>query len=94
MGREDIAVVTLNPALTATGFFQAQANPEQLPDPDMGTAAPAEDVAREVLSLDRRPRPERSLRWKWRLLGILSILAPGALTGCSSSAWEAAGRRR
>lgn len=73
---EDIAVVTLNPALTATGFFQAQANPEQLPDPDMGTAAPAEDVAREVLSLDREPRPERSLRWKWRLLGILSILAP------------------
>lgn len=72
----DIAVATLNPALTATGFFQAQANPEQLPDPDMGAAAPAADVAREVLSLDRDPRPERSLRWKWRVLGILSILTP------------------
>lgn len=73
---EGIAVTTLNPALTATGFFQAQANPEELPDPDLGSAAPAADVAREVLSLDRRPRPERSLRWKWRLLGILSILSP------------------
>lgn len=75
---EDIAVTTLNPALTATGFFQAQANPEALPDPDLAAAAPAADVAREVLALDRRPRPERSLRWKWRLLGILSILSPRA----------------
>ena len=71
-----IAVTTLNPALTATGFFDAQANPEALPDPDLGTAAAAEDVAREVLELDRNPRPERSLRWKWRMLGILSILTP------------------
>lgn len=72
----NIAVATLNPALTATGFFEAQDNPEGLPDPDLGTAAAAEDVAQEVLELDRRPRPERSLRWKWRLLGILSILTP------------------
>lgn len=72
----DIAVTTLNPALTATGFFEAQPNPAGLPDPDMGGAAATEDVAREVLALDRRPRPERSLRWKWCLLGILSILTP------------------
>ncbi len=72
----DIAVATLNPALTATGFFQAQANPEALPDPSLETAAAAGDVAQEVLALDRKPRPERSLRWKWRLLGILSILTP------------------
>lgn len=72
----NIAVATLNPALTATGFFEAQANPDALPDPDLGTAAAAEDVAQEVLALDRKPRPERSLRWKWRLLGILSILTP------------------
>lgn len=71
-----IAVSTLNPALTATGFFQAQANPEALPDPDLGTAAGPGDVARAVLELDRNPVPERSLRWKWRLLGILSILTP------------------
>lgn len=73
---ERIAVVTLNPALTATGFFQNQIDPEDLPDPDLARASPAIDVAREVLRLDRNPRPERSLRWKWRLLGILSILAP------------------
>jgi len=72
----DIAVTTLNPALTATGFFDAQANPRDLPHPDLGDAAAADDVAREVLALDREPRPERSLRWKWRVLGILSILAP------------------
>lgn len=71
-----ISVVTLNPALTATGFFQAQANPESLPHPDLGDAAPAEDVAHEVLALDESPSPERSLRWKWRILGILSILTP------------------
>ncbi len=73
---DGIAVPTLNPALTATGFFQAQSNPEDLPDPDLGTAAGPGDVARAVLDLDRQPVPERSLRWKWRLLGILSILTP------------------
>jgi NAD(P)-dependent dehydrogenase (short-subunit alcohol dehydrogenase family) len=73
---DGIAVCTLNPALTATGFFDAQANPAGLPDPDLSTAARAEDVAAEVRALDRAPRPERSLRWKWRLLGALSVIAP------------------
>lgn len=73
---DDIQVCTLNPALTATGFFEAQPNPSALPNPDMGSAVAADDVAHEVLALDRKPRPERSLRWKWRMLGILSILTP------------------
>ena len=73
---DDIAVVTLNPALTATGFFEAQSNPNKLPDPDLGRAAASEDVAAHVFKLDRRPEPERSLRWKWRILGILTILIP------------------
>lgn len=73
---DGIAVSTLNPALTATGFFENQPNPAALPHPDLAAAAPARDVAREVLALDRRPVPERSLRWKWRLLGILSAIAP------------------
>jgi len=71
-----IAVCTLNPALTATGFFANQANPAALPAPDLADASPARDVAREVLALDQRPIPERSLRWKWRLLGVLSVLTP------------------
>ena len=71
-----IAVCTLNPALTATGFFEAQPNPAGLPHPALEGAAAAEDVAHEVLALDRRPRPERSLRWKWRVLGMLSVFAP------------------
>lgn len=75
---DDIAVCTLNPALTATGFFEAQANPSGLPGPDLGAAARTDEVAREVLELDRRPRPERSLRWKWRALGVLSVLFPRA----------------
>lgn len=74
--RDGISVCTLNPALTATGFFEAQANPAGLPHPDLSGASAAGDVAREVLELDRRPRPERSLRWKWRVLGMLSVLAP------------------
>jgi len=73
---ERIAVCTLNPALTATGFFEAQENPSGLPHPDLGDAAGAEQVAREVLALARCPYHERSLRWKWRLLGALSVLAP------------------
>jgi 3-oxoacyl-[acyl-carrier protein] reductase len=73
---EGIAVCTLNPALTATGFFQAQVNPSQLPDPDLSEADPAETVAQWVLQLDRNPQPEVSLRRKWRWLGILSVVAP------------------
>ena len=74
--QEGIEVCTLNPALTATGFFEAQANPAELAHPDLSGAAPAEAVARAVLALDRSPRPELSLRWKWRLLGVLSVLTP------------------
>lgn len=73
---EGIAVCTLAPALTTTGFFEAQENPAGLAHPDLSRAAGPEDVAREVLALDRRPRPERTLRWKWRALGALNVLAP------------------
>jgi len=74
--RDGIHVSTLNPALTATGFFDAQENPAGLPHPDTSTAAASIDVARHVLELDARPEPERSLRWKWRLLAVLSVLRP------------------
>ena len=73
---DEIAVCTLNPALTATGFFEAQPNPSGLPHPDLAEAAGPLDVAREVLALDRAPEPERTLRAKWRWLGMLSVLAP------------------
>ncbi|MEZ6002896.1 MAG: SDR family oxidoreductase [Planctomycetota bacterium] len=73
---EGIAVCTLNPALTATGFFQAQANPSDLPDPDLSQAEPAERVAGWVLELDRKPQREVFLRSKWRWLAILSVLWP------------------
>lgn len=73
---DDIAIANLEPALTATGFFEAQENPAGLPHPDLADAAGPEDVAREILALDRAPIPERNLRWKWRLLGALSVLAP------------------
>ncbi|MBL8858479.1 MAG: SDR family oxidoreductase [Planctomycetes bacterium] len=71
-----IAVCTLNPGLTATGFFEAQPNPSRLPDPDFAQSTGADHVARHVLALDRSPRPEVSLRTKWRLLAVLSVLAP------------------
>ncbi len=73
---EDIAVCTLNPALTATGFFQAQANPSGLPDPDLSRAESAEGVAAWVLKLDKQPQREVFLRRKWRLLAILSVAWP------------------
>jgi NAD(P)-dependent dehydrogenase (short-subunit alcohol dehydrogenase family) len=73
---EDIAVCTLNPALTATGFFEAQSNPSALPDPDLTDAAGPEEVAAEVLKLARSPRPERSMRRKWLALTALGLFAP------------------
>jgi NAD(P)-dependent dehydrogenase (short-subunit alcohol dehydrogenase family) len=73
---EKIAVCTLNPGLTATGFFEAQPNPSKLPDPDLGASAGAESVAAHVLALARAPKPEVSLRAKWRWLAILSVIAP------------------
>lgn len=73
---EDIAVCTLNPALTATGFFEAQPNPSELPHPDLSGAAGPEEVAAEVIQLAQHPRPERSMRRKWHLLAALGLLAP------------------
>ena len=73
---EGVAVCTLSPALTATGFFGSQPNPAGLPDPDLSEAAQPAEVARHVLALDRRPSPERPLRKKWHWLGVLSALAP------------------
>ncbi|MFT4710177.1 MAG: NAD(P)-dependent dehydrogenase (short-subunit alcohol dehydrogenase family) [Bacteroidia bacterium] len=75
-GKGGIAVCTLNPALTATGFFEAQPNPGALPNPDLAGAAGPMDVAREILKLDKNPEPERSLRWKWWLLGALTPIFP------------------
>jgi len=76
--REPIAVCTLNPGLTATGFFEAQANPSKLAPPDLARSDGPEEVARAVLALDREPRAELSLRPKWRWLALLSLLAPRA----------------
>jgi NAD(P)-dependent dehydrogenase (short-subunit alcohol dehydrogenase family) len=74
--REGIAVCTLAPGLTATGFFDAQPNPSGLADPPLEQAQGPEEVAREVLALARAPRPERSLRAKWHLLALLGLVAP------------------
>jgi NAD(P)-dependent dehydrogenase (short-subunit alcohol dehydrogenase family) len=73
---EGVAICTLSPGLTATGFFEAQANPQNLPDPDLATSQGPGDVAREVLALDRHPQPERFMRRKWQLLGLLTLVAP------------------
>lgn len=75
-GRSGIAVCTLNPALTATGFFDAQPNPADLPDPNLEGAAGPEDVAQQLVKLVKHPMPERSLRWKWWLLGALTPIFP------------------
>lgn len=74
---ERIAVCTLNPGLTATGFFEAQPNPSGLEPPDLSRSVGPEEVARSVLALDRVPRAEVSLRQKWRWLALLTLLAPG-----------------
>ncbi len=72
----DIAVCTLNPGLTSTGFFAAQVNPRALADPSFASSHGPREVARAVLDLDRNPQPEVFMRSKWRWLAALSILAP------------------
>lgn len=74
--RENISVCTLNPGLTSTGFFGAQANPSALPAPDLVHADSARRVAQAILALDRAPRAEVSLRWKWRVFALLSVVWP------------------
>lgn len=74
--REHIEVCTLNPGLTATGFFEAQVNPSHLAAPDLTRSDGPAQVARVVLELDRHPRPEVSLRRKWHVLALLSLIAP------------------
>lgn len=74
---EGVAVCTLSPSITDTELFEVQPNPSALPGPDLEGAASAEDVAREVLRLDRHPVPERSLRLSWRVLGAVNAAFPG-----------------
>jgi NAD(P)-dependent dehydrogenase (short-subunit alcohol dehydrogenase family) len=71
-----IAVSVLNPGVTATEIFERQKNPARLHDPELDVADPPERVAREILALDRAPREEVFLRWKWRWLGALSVAFP------------------
>jgi len=71
-----IRVCTLNPGVTATEIFERQPNPERLHDPELANADAPERVAEQILALDQAPRAEVYLRWKWRWLGALSLLAP------------------
>jgi len=74
--RDRIHVCILDVGLTRTPFFATQPNPARLSGPNLDGAARAEDVASSVLALDRSPRPELYLSAKWRLLGIVNVLAP------------------
>jgi NAD(P)-dependent dehydrogenase (short-subunit alcohol dehydrogenase family) len=71
-----IEVCTLNPRTTRTEILAAQHNPAGLPEPDSSGAMDAEQVARAVLELDRRPVPEVFLGSLWRLLALASLIAP------------------
>lgn len=71
-----IQVSVLNPGTTATEIFAVQHNPKGLKNPDLSAADAPEAVAAEILALDRHPQPERFLRWKWRYLAALGLVAP------------------
>jgi len=73
---DGIAVCTLDPGLTATGFFEAQPNPSGLPNPEPEGSPGAHTVARSIVALCERPRPEVFLRKKWRWLAVLSLVWP------------------
>lgn len=74
--RDDIAVCILEVGLTRTPFFATQPNPARLSGPNVADAADPGDVARAVLSLDRKPRAELCLSRKWRWLAVVNLLAP------------------
>lgn len=71
-----IAVCTLAPGVTATEIFEVQQNPSKLHNPDLDGADTPQSVGEAILALDRNPVPERYLRWKWKWLGALSVIAP------------------
>jgi NAD(P)-dependent dehydrogenase (short-subunit alcohol dehydrogenase family) len=71
-----IAVCTLSPGLTKTAIFDVQPNPARLPNPSLAGADSPDEVARQILALDRNPRREVALRGKWKWLGWLSPIAP------------------
>jgi short-subunit dehydrogenase len=71
-----ISVSLLDVSLTRTEFFARQPNPGRLTGPSLAGASDPKDIAREILSLDRRPEPERNLSRKWRWLAIASAVAP------------------
>jgi 3-oxoacyl-[acyl-carrier protein] reductase len=73
---DGIAVCALDVTLTRTPFFATQPNPRGLPGPNLAGADSPQRVARAVLDLDREPQPEVWLAWKWRMIALLSLLAP------------------
>lgn len=73
---DGIAVCVLNVGLTRTPFFGRQPNPAGLPGPNLAGADTPERVAQAIEALDRRPRPEAWLSWKWRVLALASLIAP------------------
>jgi len=74
--RDRIAVCTLAPGMTDTGFFASELNPTGLPPLDgAGTTSP-DAVARAILALDKKPRPEWMLKRQWRVLTAVTALSP------------------
>lgn len=74
--RDRIRVCTLAPGMTDTGFFAAELNPTGLQPLDGKGTDSAESVARAILALDQKPRPEWILKRKWRVLTALAALSP------------------
>ncbi|MCK6445827.1 MAG: SDR family oxidoreductase [Planctomycetes bacterium] len=73
-----IQVCLVHPGVTRTPFFDVQENPHQRPPPDLAHADTPEQVARVILDVDRRPRPEVWLRSRWRWFAIAGLIAPKA----------------
>ncbi len=73
---EGIYVSTIHPLTTATEFFEVASSKSQLRSTGLGHAQPVEVVARKIVQLIRRPRPELWPVWGSNALLSFATLFP------------------
>lgn len=72
-----VSVSTVCPVVTATGFFDRAQAQLGRPVDQLGPAQTAEQVARKIVKIVKRPRPEVVMVGALRLLFALNALLPG-----------------
>jgi short-subunit dehydrogenase len=70
LAKQQVYVSTVHPLTTATEFFEVASSKSRLRSTGLGRAQPVEVVARKIVGLMERPRPEL-----WPVFGSRYLLA-------------------